>query len=99
MILKRAFVWWFPLYLLAVQHAGFAHLMSHALNAVTDQEQLAPSDCAKCTSFAKVSTATGSALCHPASPSNAVVGIAELEAHVTGISTLAPRSRSPPEVP
>ena len=96
---KRAFVWLFPLYLLAVQHAGLAHALSHTLSAAPGQEPLAQFDlCTKCTSFAKVSTAaTTSPYPTPKLPetNDRVVDYA---LHFVAASRLAPRSRSPPEL-
>lgn len=99
MTLKRAFVWLFPLYLLAVQHAGLAHALSHAVNPASGQEQLAQSDlCTKCASFAKLSAAATSTPYHSPTPPSIVVGATQSPIHVVAAPRLAPRSRSPPEL-
>ena len=98
MILKRALVWLFPAYLLAVQHAGLAHALSHTLNPGTGQEQVAPSDlCSKCVSFAKLAHAATTESFHISAPPGVLVGAVEPTRDSPYAERVAPRSRSPPD--
>jgi|SRR4030095_8675628 hypothetical protein len=98
MILKRALVWLFPAYLLAVQHAGLAHALSHTLKSGAGQEQLAPSDlCSKCVSFAKLAHAATTEPFQTAAPPSVVVGGYEPTTDEVYAERVTPRSRSPPD--
>jgi hypothetical protein len=94
---KRALVWLFGGWLLAVQHAGLVHALDHLGKSGAPEERLAaPEVCAKCVSFSKLTHAIdATSVASTGSTLTMVCGIGA-DARVVVAARTLPHNRGPP---